>query len=274
MKKGLIVVYCMLSIFTLTLAGYVAAYDANFTHTDYMSSIMPTIDGTYVANDEWVASLAENFGTNGIFRDEWSMTAGTFENLLIETSDATNDAGDYWQICYDSSADGGAAPSATDDFRVDITGHGASPNVTWYRGTGTGWTQVAGPAAGIFDCAQSLSSSPRISAQHYVLEMHVDKQDTTTFGIVIVGMNFVMRVAYFDAHAGGNGLQVWPPSSARDVPDGWGYVPYATAANPTPDVPESLGIGVVLAVSSVAVIAGAVLLRKKPQIIQQSAIIP
>ena len=50
-----------------------------------------------------------------------------YENQLIETSDATDDTGDYWEICFDGSADGGAAPQA-DDFKVVIAGHGAICN--------------------------------------------------------------------------------------------------------------------------------------------------
>ncbi len=268
MKKASIVILCMLSLFMLILAGSVTAYDASYTLTDYMCSAAPTIDGQYATGEEWGASLATTFGTNGIFRNEWLMSSNVYENELIETSDATDDAEDYWEICYDGNADGGAAPQA-DDYRVVIAGHGASATVTWYKGSGTGWATTTAPSSASFTQAQSLSSSPRISVAHYILELSVNKQSTD----LPLGERFALRFAYNDAHTGGNGLQAWPPATNRDVPNGWGYMDYQMAVNPNPDVPEAFGIGVVLALSSVAIVAGAVLLRKRP-ISQTKIVIP
>lgn len=261
MKKEKIIVITMLSVFLLTLAGVVAAYDANYTITDYMCQAAPTIDGQYTG-DEWIPSKATTFGTNGVFRNMWFYTTGAFEHQLIEASDATDDAEDYWEICLDGSADGGAAPQV-DDFRVVVKGHGTSATVTWYQGSGTGWNTIAGPSTA-FSQAQSLSTSPSINATHYILELAIVKTSTELGGPQILGQYYALRFAYNDAHTGGNGLQVWPPSSNRDVPNGWGYVTYEQNANPVPDVPEGFGIAVVLVLSSVAVVAGAVLLRKRP----------
>lgn len=264
MKKTQVIIFCISSIFILALASNVAAYNDAYTHTCYNSGTLPTIDGKYIANEEWAASKSETFGTNGIWRDFWASSGGVFENILIETADNTNDAGDYWQICFDGSADSGTAPQE-DDFRVDIVGHGESQTVTWYKGTGTGWTAIASPPATDFICAQSLDVSPLISTQHYILEMSVNKQSTALGGSQILGMQFAMRIAYYDAHEGGNGLQEWPPAPAtRDNPSGWGYIPYEMAPNPSPDVPENLGVIVIVGLSTVAVVAGATLLRKKP----------
>ena len=107
MKKIGIAVFCVLSLFALGLAGSATAYNATYTHTNYLSSTIPTIDGTYAQGDEWLASGTQTFGANGIFRDEWVMTPTT-ANLLIETADGTNDAGDQWIICFDSTEAGGA----------------------------------------------------------------------------------------------------------------------------------------------------------------------
>jgi hypothetical protein len=268
MKKAIIVIIVaisMLSLFILTLVGSIEAYDAGFTQTDYNAIVTPTIDGQYAIGDEWGGSLATTFGTNGIFRNEWLMATNVYENLLIETADATNDAEDYWEICYDGNAGGGATPQ-TDDYRIVVTGHGATATVTWYQGTGTGWNAITTPPATSFTQAQSLSSSPRISEPHYILEMTVWKNSAELGGTFIIDQYFAMRVAYYDAHADGNGLQAWPPAPAtRDAPDGWGYVTYVYGEqNPNPDVPEGFGVGVVLTSSSVAIVAGAVLLRKRP----------
>ena len=78
-----------------------------------------------------------------------------------------------------------------------------------------------------------------------------------------MGYTWAQYVAYYDAHDGGNGLQQWPPTPASaNVPDGWGYITYAQEPNPIPNIPEGIGIVVVLSVSSVA-IAGGLLLRKR-----------
>jgi hypothetical protein len=265
MKKIGIATFCMLSLFALSLIGFAGAYNATYTHTNYLSSTTPTIDGTYDQGADWLESGTQTFGTNGIFRDEWVMTPTT-ANLLIETTDGTNDAGDHWVVCFDSTdaggatePDGGAAPQ-TNDFKVVVTGHDASATVQWFRGTGTAWAAAATPSAAIVKMAQSLAPyTPKIGTPHYVLEMSIDKTDTTAFGIVIMGYNWAQYVSYYDAHAGGNGLQSWPPASATpagspDVPNSWGYIVYAFAANGTPDLPEGLTIGVMLALSSAAVI--------------------
>jgi hypothetical protein len=272
MKKARKIVFCLLSLFILAIAGNTAAYNDAYTHTDYASSTLPTLDGQYTDSGEWVASKSQTFGTNGLFRNEWTSGTPTYESLLIETTDNTTDAGDYWEICYDSSnssisqtpPNNGTAPE-WDDTRIVIMGHGASSTLTWYQGNGTHWVVNASkPTIDVFDYKDSLASWGSVSSSpHYILEMRVDKQ-STSMGTCIVGYNFAMRVAYFDNHTGGNGLQYWPPGSSSNVPDSWGYIPYSSSANSTPDAtPESLTVIVVLTLSSVAVIAGVVLLNKR-----------
>jgi hypothetical protein len=271
MKKLGIAIFCMLSLFVLSLVGIAAAYNAAFTHTLYQSDAPPTVDGTYAVGAEWLASGTQTFGTNGVFRDMWTMTPN-LACLLIETTDATNDAGDYWVVCYDSTEaggatepDGGTAPK-TNDYKLVVTGHGASATVQWFKGTGTGWsTTPATVSAGLLTQAQSLSATPMIGTPHYVLELYIDKSDTS-LGTVPMGYTWAQYVAYYDAHDGGNGLQQWPPTPASaNVPDGWGYITYVQEPNPTPNIPEGIGIIVILSVSSVA-IAGSMLLRKRQRI--------
>jgi hypothetical protein len=93
---------------------------------------------------------------------------------------------------------------------------------------------------------------------HYIWEMHIDKTNTAGLGTVAMGYNWASYVAYYDAHAGGYGLQSWPPSPATaDNPNSWGYVPYVFEA-----APESFTFGFIVMLSSIAVVASAVLLRK------------
>ncbi len=272
-KKLRTATFCILLIFVLSLIGSAAAYNAAFTHTIYQADAPPTIDGTYALGSEWIASLGTHIGTNGVWRDEWTMSPN-FACLLIEPADTTNDPGDYWVVCYDSTAEGGETPPdggtapKSNDYKLVVTGHGAIATVQWFKGTGTGWTSAT-PSASLLTQAQSLSSTPLISAPHYVLELYIDKADTS-LGTVPMGYNWAQYVAYYDAHAGGYGLQSWPPASATppgspDVPDSWGYIPYAMGANPTPDIPESLSIIAIISVSTVA-IAGSMFLRRRQRI--------
>ena len=269
LKKLEIAIFCMLLISMLSLVGTVAAPNADFTHTTYLSDTEPTVDGTYAEGDEWIASAPEAFGTNGVFRDTWSMGDVVKANLLIETADGTDDPGDYWVVCFDSTEDGGAtepdggsAPK-TNDYKFVVTGHGGAATVQWYKGTGSGWTEIATPAVEVFAQAQSLTPyTPKIGTPHYVLEVSIDKTDTS-LGTVIMGYNWGQYVAYYDATS--DTTQQWPPAASPDNPDSWGYIVYEFGANPTPDVPEGIGIVALLLTSSVAA-SGIVLLRKKQRI--------
>lgn len=266
MKRIGIVIFCIFSVFLLSIAGNAVAYNAAFTHTCHAGT-SPTINGQYTTGEEWGSALTTSFGTNGQFKTQWTLSPAVYACFLIETLDNTNDAGDYWVITLDSTTDGGETPPnggtapQTDDFKIVITGHD-SPTVQWYKGTGTAWTTITPTGfndVAVFQVAQSLSASPMSSTPHYILEMHIDKTNTAGLGIVPMGYNWAQYIAYYDAHAGGYGLQSWPPSPASDTnPNSWGYVPYSMEA-----VPESLSVAIVIALSSVAVIAGSVLLRKR-----------
>jgi hypothetical protein len=257
----------ILSIFIMALAGAASAYSSTYQATIHASSANPTIDGQYAPDADWAAAGATTFGTNGVFRQEWTSSPSYYSCFLIETSDNTNDAGDYWEICWDSTSagsttppNGGSAPQ-TDDYKLTVTGHD-SPAVQWYKGTGTTWTAISQPASfstpTTFIQAQSLSSTPSISAAHYIWEMKIDKLNTD-LGTVPMGYNWAQYVAYYDAHTGGNGLQAWPPTPASDTnPDSWGYVPYSSDP-----VPESLSLLAVIVLSSFAVVAGTIVIRKR-----------
>jgi hypothetical protein len=250
----------------MAFAGTATAYNAAFTSTCYLASASPTIDGKYTGT-EWRESQSTAFGLNGVFRTAWTFSPSDYACFLIETWDTTNDAGDYWAITFDSTAagadtppNGGTAPQ-TDDFKLVVTGHDA-PTVQWYKGTGTGWapiTPVGFSDPAVFQQAQNLSSSPMYSTPHYIWEMHIDKTNTAGLGIVPMGYNWAQYLAYYDAHAGGYGLQSWPPSPATDTnPNSWGYVPYDMNA-----APEGLSIALVIALSSIAVVAGSVIFSKR-----------
>jgi hypothetical protein len=276
MKKIQIVIFSMLTLFMLTFAGTAIAANPAYNHIAYNATVSPTIDGTYAPGPEWLESGTQTFGTNGIFRDMWiypdGFTSPGYLYLLIETGDTTDNAGDYWLVCFDSAdtlgdaPDGGTAPK-TNDYKIVVTGHGAAQTIQWYKGSGTGWNLIATPPTALFLCAQTFSVTPKIGVPHAVLECKFDKSDTATLGTAVVSYTWNTYVAYYDAADGGFGLQAWPPVSATpagspNVPDSWGGVTYEMNANPTPDVPEGLTIGVMVLLSSVAVIVSARYFRK------------
>jgi hypothetical protein len=277
MKKKGIAIFCLLSLFALALAGTASAGNPAVTHTAYQSDgSQPTIDGMYAPGPEWLPSGTQTFGTNGIFRDMWIYPEGFsgpgYVYLLIETGDTTDNAGDSWTMCFDSAdsigtePDGGATPK-TNDYKIVVTGHGASATVQWFKGTGTGWNPIATPPTSFALMAQSCTVSPKIGVPHWILECKFDKVDITTLGTSIVSYTWNFYCSYNDAAPGGYGLQSWPPASATppgspNVPDSWGTVTYEMNVNPTPDVPEGLTIGLILAVSSVAVVVSARYFRK------------
>jgi hypothetical protein len=271
MKKTHIFVFSMLSLLVLSLVGYAAAYNEAYEHTTYNSEYTPTIDGTYIMDDEWISSGTEYFGTDGIFRDEWTMSPAVLACLLIETTDNTTDAEDKWTICYDGTEagtttepDGGPAPTEF-DYKLEVTGHGGSEIVEWFRGDGAGWTLITPtPNETLCNVTQALTTTPKILEDHYVLELAIDKTNAE-LGSTIMGYNWAQFVSYYDANA--TTTQQWPPADADpagdpDVPDSWGYIVYDMGANPTPDLPDGISILAMIAVSSAAA-AGAVVFRKR-----------
>jgi len=245
----------MIALFLPTFAGTAKAFQTGYVNTAYPLQNAVTYDGKWTNTNEWVDAMPSNFGTNAAWREKYELlSSGTtftvYDDLIIETWDNTNDAGDYYQICIDSTATGGSTP-LTSDYIINITGHSPTATVQWYQGTGTAWTTCAAPTT--ITWGESLApASPTTTFPHYTLEMQIDKTFTTP--------ELGMRVAYYDAHAGGYGLQAWPPTSA-DVPSNWGDIPYDM--NP---IPESLNLGFIIALSSVAIIAGSVILQKRSKI--------
>jgi hypothetical protein len=279
MKKTRIAIIGMLTIFVLAIAGTAsAALNTGTTMTCY-AGVALTVNGQYTYGEEWGSSTFKALGSGGgTTRTQWCMSPAVYAMFLIETPDTTNNAGDYFEICFDSTTagadtapNGGTAPQI-DDFKLVVTGH-TTPTVQWYKGTGTAWATIATPTAfadaAVFSQAQSLSTSPKISAAHYIWEMQIDKT-STALGISPMGYNWNQYIAYYDAAVGGAGLVSWPPAATDTNPDSWGGITYDMAANPTPDVPESFGFIAVALLSCFAVVIGTVLVRKRSKILNLS----
>jgi len=269
MKKTSIVSFSVILLFALLLVGVATAPNFDYTHTLYQSDTVPTIDGDYIVDADWIASGAESFGNGSIFHDEWVMTPNVF-CCIVEVTDNTTDAGDKLTICFDGTADGGATEPdgglnpTQYDKKLEVTGHGGSATVQWFVGDGSGWV-VATASGSLLEIAQSLTSTPRIEAEHYVFEMLFDFHDDTSLGSPLVGYAWGEFVSYYDESNATT--QQWPPADATpagspDVPDSWGYINYASTPNPDPTIPESITILAIMVLSSAAA-TGAVLLRKR-----------
>jgi len=268
MKKTGIVIICMLLVFVLAFAGNVTAYNADYTHVLYQSSVVPVIDGTYTADDpDWIASGKQEFGEGAVFHDQWVMEPNLL-CLIVEVTDLSNNAEDKLTICFDGTADGGATepdggPNPTAyDKKLEITAHGTTQNIQWFVGNGSGWVESNDASAELLDYAQVFVSTPTILELHNVYEMNIMKLDTS-LGSPLMGYTWAEYISYYDE--GTSETRQWPPQGNPDVPDSWGYIPYAQEPNPTPTIPEGTGFVVMLTVSSVAV-AGALLLRKRKKL--------
>jgi hypothetical protein len=271
MKKTHVFVFSMVLLLMLSIVGTAAAYNVAYTHTMYQNDVsqVPTIDGTYIVDDDWICSGKEEFGTGAAFHDQWIMDPNLY-CLIVEVTDATDDSGDKLTICFDSTEaggatepDGGASPTEFDK-KLEITGHGGSETVEWFIGDGSGWV-TATASAELMDFAQSLTSTPTIAADHYVYEMNFLKIDDASLGSPLVGYTWAEFVSYYDEDAGTT--QQWPPADATpagspDVPDSWGYITYESNRNPEVTIPDGISIITLMIVSSAAA-AGAIVFRRR-----------
>jgi len=253
LKKGIFIAILTIALCLLMLSGTVYAAYAGYSHICHNGTDI-TVDGQWTTSSEWNDGEPTWFGNqiNINFRDKYAVvsdgtTFSVYEDIIVESNDATNDIGDYFQVCFDGNFDGGSAPQ-TDDFMLNYTGH---TTASWYQGTGSGWAAIAAP--GNVAVAQQLIATPTSSTPHYVLEMRITKTSTP----LALGQEFGMRLAFYDAHTGGAGLQAWPPTSPN-VPNDWGDIPYTSEVY----TPDNLSIALVIALSSIAVIVSAVGLKK------------
>ena len=260
--KKIGVTFCIIALLSLGLlanAGIVTAAKEGYEFNHYVAMTEPTIDGQWTTPDEWTDVDMEHQmdgDLNVVFRTNWLMSSGTgYTGIpvywIIEFyDDNTEDAGDYWQICYDGQATGGSAPDG-DDVRIDFVGHDQS-GLTVYRGDGSGWVVTDELTWGeSIEIVDSISESPTNSTPHYIVEIVVDHLTIDS------GPNQNVRVAAYDESNSEAGVQAWPDSSP-DVPDEWGLT-YSIME----PIPEGLTFAVMVFLSSVSLLVGSQYLRKR-----------
>lgn len=257
MKKAIIITLCIL-LCGLTSIGIASAYKEGYSHLSYSQVNAVTLDGQWTPANEYTDCLDTAISANAVFRDKWE-AAEDFSSIWVKdiievTTDTAADTGDYVQICIDGLADGGTAPQA-DDYKIVLT----PTTATWYKGTGTTWAAMETPATSSFKWATSISASPTSSTPHRIYEVQYEKMTLSIGSAEEIGV-FWKHISVYDAGNSEAGVQAWPPTSA-DVPNDYGNIPWTQDA-----IPEGLSFGIVLALSSIAIIAGAVLVRKRPEI--------
>ncbi len=267
MKRAILVTLSIIAVCSLCLAGTANAAKAGYGfHIDFGTDV--TIDGKWTATDEWSDCYIDFFYSGWTkmttyFADKWDMTPN--ENWLIEAlTDTTSNAGDFFQLSYDLGSGtytdpiapaGGAAPTTT-CFLINITGH--TPAVVQvFVGTGTGWAASSAVAGTDYTVSQSMAASAKSATPHWIIEIRFLKT-----GALALGYNNNPRVAVYDASNAAQGVLMWPPYSDANVPNTYGLGATEYGMN----YPEGLTIGVMVALSSVAVIVSSRYFRKRSRI--------
>jgi hypothetical protein len=260
MKKMILAILALIAVFSMCFAGTVGAAKAGYGFDIAQEADITAWDGAVSPATEWDDSFKDWLyngwtQTTSFFRDKWGSAPAICENWLMEfLGDTTNDAGDWWEICVDTAASGGATPQAV-DFKVNWT---AAAGVKVWQGTGSGWTAftaaVVGNGGDVF-AGTSIAASPASATPHRIVEIYLSKQ-----GALAMAFSNNARLAIYDANTGQT--LMWPPYSSADAADtyGTGLTGFGGA------IPEGLTVGIMVALSSVAVIISTRYFRKQPKI--------
>ena len=243
------------NLLLLVTVGTVMAGNPDYSIIEYWTQVAPTFDGEWTSPDEWTESQHVQISDSGMFTytADIMLTGSMNSQFLVEFfTDNTTDAEDYWQICLDPYDGGGSAPG-TGYGRIDIMGH---TDVVCYEGDGTGWTEI--PVESDIEWADSISDSPSNSTPHWILEIQFNKESGA---MTLAQPPNGLRIAVYDASNPEAGVQAWPPNSDVNVPDEWGVIPTYSSE----PIPESIGFGVAMLLSSVAVAVSLYFLRKRPK---------
>jgi hypothetical protein len=245
-RKFSVLMLC--SLLLITTVGTVMAGNPDYSFLEYWAQVPATVDGEWTSPDEWTDGPVIQLSDNASF--VYVMDSSTYgSQFIIEIfNDDTEDAEDYWQICFDDGENGGSTPQSG-DYKVDIVGH---TNLVFYEGNGQGWDEIT-PDSGEIEWADSISDSPWNSTPHWILEFNILKQVRVAPSPPPTGL----RVAVYDAST--DTFAAWPPDSSADVPDEWGSIP-TYSQDP---IPEGLTFGVMALLSSISLLAGSHYLHKR-----------
>ena len=272
MKRAVLLAFCIIALCSLGFVmktGIVRAYQAGYEVTDYMAITTPTMDGNWTTTDEWTDTDVRQLdgSLNATFRLKYVSGYPDWVNqyYLIEFfDDTTDDAGDYWQICYASAETlygtptGGTTPQ-TDCFRWDFVGHDVA-GFEFYKGDGTAWvTSTDYTWETDIYIVDSFGTSPLSDTPHWIVEIRLEHIHFN------IQPEFWIYVAAYDESNSDAGVQSWP-SGSSDVPDDWGLMNSVQE-----QIPEGLTIGVMVLLSSVSVLIASHYFRKRSRIESRSS---
>lgn len=251
MKKTLLIALTVFAACSV-LAGTVSAAKDGYGFQIANGELITT-DGAVDPAAEWTDSYKDFLYkgwdmTTNFFRCKWQ--GAPVEAWLIEIpTDTTDDPGDNYKMCSDNDVSGGTAPQG-DDTLIDWTGG----TTTIYLGPGThagGWGESSLVPGTDVIVATTMGTSPEVATSHRIIEIWIDKS--------ALGMGFSnnMYMEYTDASTGETFK--WPPESSPIIPDSWGT---GTTEFGDP-IPEVLTVGVMLSLSTVAVIVSTRYFRKR-----------
>jgi hypothetical protein len=257
MKKAILAILIIIAVCSICLAGTVSAYKAGYEVGNCAGTAEITADGV-ISTGEW---YGDSFGD--WLYDGWTKTTSTIntkyffggvpsiqdEWLINVLGDTTNDPGDTFYFSFCGAQDNAATPQSADDVLITYT----RSATTISRGTGTGW---APDPAIVLGTNVVIGSS--MASGHWIIELKFDKSGA------IAGTLYDsnVRLAAYDATTGKT--LMWPPMSEKDVPSSYGLDNYSGYTDKT--VPEGLTIGLMVALSSVAVAVSARYFRKQPKL--------
>jgi hypothetical protein len=259
MKRAVLVILGIIAVCSVCFAGIVSAAKAGYGFTIAQGADISTWDGQIDPATEWDDSYKDSLYngwtmTTSFFRDKWGTTPAVCENWLIEClTDTAMDSGDWWELCIDNTQSGGSAPQ-TGDFKVNFSG---AQGVKVWEGTGSGWaasSAAVGSGGDVF-AGTTISASPASATPHRIVEIYLSK-----LGALGMGFNNNERLAIHDGVTGDT--LMWPPFSSADVPDTYG----AGTTSFSGAIPEGLTVGIMVALSSIAVIVSIRYFRKQPKI--------
>jgi hypothetical protein len=253
MKKKVytIIMIAFMTLLLVSVGAINCVRAQDYTRISWQTQVEPTIDGEWTPEDEWTDGEITPIGEDAACRSTWDSGAeDVMTRWVVEFfSDTTDDPEDYWEVCIDGDQSMGSAPEAG-DFKFVITGH---TDLVWYEGDGSGWAVVELDETEI-EWACSLSDSPTNDTAHWILEFQIVKNS----GTVLMDPTWNLRIAVYDASNSEAGELAWPEGSDADDPSGWGMENYNGEV-----IPEGLSFGIMVLLSSAALIVATVVLRKR-----------
>jgi hypothetical protein len=235
MKKFIVTTFCTLLLCSLLLItlGPTIATAQDYTHTSYLTQVVPTIDGKWTTPNEWTDGAETWIGTNVVFRSTWdTQGSDVYTRWIVEfLTDTTTDPGDLWRFCVNFGQ--------TWSIMFEIYGHS---DLTFYIVTTSSSTEME--EAFPMEWDDSLSTSPTSSTPHWILEFQIDKNSQFTLGDV---WTFLLQV--FDAS--NPGYPSWPPNVEPEVIEGYGVENSVSEA-----IPEGFTFTVMALLTTVSMLVG------------------